>query len=287
MATETATIRAACVQMRSGLDRGRNLDDALGLIGEAARDGADFIATPEMTNAVDRKAKRLLADLPPEEGLEEVAAFAEAARAHRVWLLIGSVAAVAAPDRTGRPRAANRSLLFSPQGAIVARYDKLHMFDVDLPGGESWKESSVYAPGDTAALVETPLAKFGLTICYDVRFPTLYRRLAQAGAQVFCVPAAFTRQTGEAHWKTLLTARAIENGAFVIAPAQGGRHEDGRETYGHSMIIGPWGEVLAEAPGDEPGVIAADIDLKAADTARVRIPNLGLERSYEISISKQ
>lgn len=274
--------RAACVQMRSGVGREANLRDALALIAEAAGQGADFIATPEMTNAVDRKARRLLDGLPEEAALEEVAVFADAAKTHGAWLLIGSLAA-----SDGAGKAANRSLLFSPDGAIVARYDKLHMFDVDLPGGESWKESKVYAPGAEAVLVETPFAKLGLSICYDVRFPSLYRRLAQAGAEILCVPAAFTRQTGKAHWKTLLTARAIENGAFVIAPAQGGLHEDGRETYGHSMIIGPWGEVLAEASGDAPGVIVADINLKDAHDARARIPNLGLERDYKISIIKQ
>ena len=268
--------------MRSGVGRETNLRDALALIAEAAGQGADFIATPEMTNAVDRKARRLLEGLPQEAALEEVAAFAEAAKTHGAWLLIGSLAA-----SDGAGKAANRSMLFSPEGAIVARYDKLHMFDVDLPGGESWKESKVYAPGAEAVLVETPFAKVGLSICYDVRFPLLYRRLAQAGAEILCVPAAFTRQTGKAHWKTLLTARAIENGAFVIAPAQGGLHEDGRETYGHSMIIGPWGEVLAEASGDAPGVIVADINLKDAHDARARIPNLGLERDYKISIIKQ
>lgn len=276
------TFRAACVQMRSGIGRRANLEDALALIAEAAGKGADFIATPEMTNAVDRKAKRLLDGLPEEAGLEEVAAFAGAAKKHGAWLLIGSVAA-----SDGAGRAANRSMLFSPEGAIAARYDKLHMFDVDLPGGESWKESKVYSPGAEAVLVETPFAKLGLSICYDVRFPSLYRRLAQAGAEILCVPAAFTRQTGEAHWKTLLTARAIENGAFVAAPAQGGLHEDGRETYGHSLIIGPWGEILAEAPDDAPGVVLADINLGEAHEARSRIPNLGLERGYKISIIKQ
>ncbi len=282
MAPETGhTFRAACVQMRSGLDRARNTEDALSLIARAAREGATFIATPEMTNAVDRKASRLLADLPGETGLEEIKAFADAAQRHGVWLLIGSLAV-----RLGE-KAANRSFLFSPRGEIVARYDKLHMFDVDLPGGESWKESNVYEAGAGAAVVETPLASFGLSICYDVRFPQLYRSLAQAGANVLCAPAAFTRQTGMAHWKTLLTARAIENGAFVIAPAQGGRHEDGRETYGHSLIIGPWGETLAEAEGDEPGIILAEIDVRAASEARQRIPNLALEQSFKISIIKQ
>lgn len=265
--------------MRSGLDRTQNTKDALKLIAEAAQGGAKLIATPEMTNVVDRKAKRLLDGLPGEDGLQEIAAFANAAKEHGVWLLIGSMAL-----NIGNDRAANRSFLFSPEGAIAATYDKLHMFDVDLPAGESWKESSIYEAGQDAIVVETPLSKLGLTICYDVRFPNLYRSLSQAGAEVLCVPAAFTRQTGKAHWKTLLGARAIENGAFVIAPAQGGTHEDGRETYGHSLIIGPWGDILAEAPDDAPGVIFAEIDPDLARQARGRIPNLALEQKMKVSI---
>ena len=276
---EHYNFRAACVQMRAGIDRERNIADALELIAEAAEKGASFVATPEMTNVVDRKADRMFATLPDEPGLTEIAAFSKAAKSHGVWLLIGSMAV-----KTGERKAANRSFLFAPDGSIAAQYDKLHMFDVDLPNGESWKESNVYKPGERAVLVTTPLAKIGLTICYDVRFPAVYRRLAQAGAEVLCVPAAFTRQTGKAHWKSLLSARAIENGAFVVAPAQGGTHEDGRETYGHSMIIGPWGEILAEAPGDAPGVIFADIDVSAAREARQRIPNLSLEQFFEVSI---
>lgn len=284
MPPDRRTCRVACVQMRSGLCRRANAKAALSLIAQAAGQGAQFIATPEMTNVVDRKGSRLLAGLPDESGLDELRAFAEAAQRHGVWLLIGSVALKAGQDRS---RAANRSVLFSPEGVVAARYDKLHMFDVDLPGGESWKESKIYEPGEAGVMVKAPFGNLGLTICYDLRFPGLYRALAQAGANVLCVPAAFTRQTGEAHWKTLLRARAIENGAFVVAPAQGGRHEDGRETYGHSMIIGPWGEMLAEAEGDEPCVIVADIDTAASDEARGRIPNLALEREYKISIIKQ
>lgn len=276
---EASPFTAACVQMRSGIERARNVDDALALIADAAGKGAAFIATPEMTNVVDRKASRLFENLPEENDLTEIAAFSEAAKQHGVWLLIGSMA-VKIEDR----RAANRSFLFAPDGSVAARYDKIHMFDVDLPNGESWKESKVYRPGEKAVLAKTPLAQFGLTICYDVRFPHLYRELCRNGAEVLCVPAAFTRQTGQAHWKTLLTARAIENGAFVVAPAQGGTHEDGRETYGHSLIIGPWGEVLAEAENDEPGVILAEIDPEKACKARQRIPNLGLEQSFELSI---
>ncbi len=276
---EPVGFRAACVQMRSGLDRAKNTQQAIELIGEAAGAGAQFIATPEMTNVVDKDASRLFKSLPGEQNLAEVGAFAKAAQRHGVWLLAGSFAV-----KTGARRAANRSYLFAPDGALAATYDKIHMFDVDLPNGESWKESNVYAPGAKAVVVETPLAMLGLSICYDVRFAHLYRAIAKAGANVFCVPAAFTRQTGVAHWKTLLTARAIENGAFVIAPAQGGKHEDGRETYGHSLIIGPWGDILAEATHDAPGVIFADIEPQASAKARQRIPNLALEQSCEVSI---
>ncbi|GJL95303.1 MAG: amidohydrolase [Hyphococcus sp.] len=273
--------KAACVQMRSGLDRARNTADAVASIEKAAGEGAMFIATPEMTNVVDRKGGRLLSALPTEDALEEINTFSEAAKRLGVWLLIGSVAV-----KQGE-RAANRGLLFAPDGVVVSRYDKLHMFDVDLPGGESWNESKIYEPGREAFVVNTPFAKLGLSICYDLRFPKLYREMAQAGANVLCVPAAFTRQTGEAHWKTLLRARAIENGAFVVAPAQGGTHEDGRETYGHSLIIGPWGEILAEADHDEPGIIVADIDPAASSEARQRIPNLALEQNLKISIINQ
>ena len=276
---ERPAFRAACVQMRSGLSRAQNTKDALALIAEAAQGGAKFVATPEMTNVVDRKPSRLFDGLPDEDGLSEIASFSAAAKQHGLWLLIGSMAL-----RVDDQRAANRSFLFAPDGAITARYDKLHMFDVDLPGGESWKESNIYDAGKGAVLIETPLAKIGLSICYDVRFPNLYRTLSQAGAEILCVPAAFTKQTGEAHWKTLLCARAIENGAFVIAPAQGGTHEDGRETYGHSLIIGPWGDILAEARNDAPGVIFADIDPNLAHLARRRIPNLALEQKLKVSI---
>lgn len=270
---------AAAVQMRSGIDRLANLRDALGLIDEAARRGARFVATPEMTNVLDRDASRLFRHLPPEEDLEEVPAFADAARRRQIHLLIGSMAV-----RTGERRAANRSFLFGPDGALVARYDKIHRFDVDLPNGESWRESNVYDGGTTAVLARTPLAAIGLTICYDVRFPGLYRRLAQAGADVLAVPAAFTKQTGAAHWRTLLTARAIETGSFVIAPAQGGLHEDGRETFGRSMIIGPWGDPLAENPSNEPGVILAEIAPAKSVEARRRIPNISLETAVETVI---
>lgn len=269
---ERSSFRAACVQMRSGIDRARNVDAALTLIAEAAKGGAHFIATPEMTTAVDRNGDRLTASLPEGEALPEIEAFSAAAAEHGVWLLIGSMAV---KRRDGK--LANRSLLFGPDGAIAARYDKIHMFDVSLADGESWRESRIYEPGTETVIVRTPLASIGLSICYDLRFPRLYRSLAQAGAEVICVPAAFTKQTGRAHWKTLLTARAIECGAYIVAPAQGGLHEDRRETFGHSMVIAPWGDILTEARGDEPGVILADIDVRRSLTARRQIPSLSLD----------
>ena len=278
MADDPKTFRAACVQMRSGLDRAKNTADAIALIEEAACSGAQFIQTPEMTNVVDRKGSRLLSDLPTENGLDEIGAFSDAASRLGVWLLIGSLAV-----RASNAKAANRSYFFSPDGKIVATYDKLHMFDVDLPGGENWKESNIYEPGADAKMVRTPLGVFGMSICYDVRFPGLYRTLAQSGAEILCVPAAFTRQTGKAHWKTLLTARAIETGSYVIAAAQGGDHEDGRQTWGHSLIVDPWGEILAEAENDKPGVIFADISPNFAHKARQRIPNLALEQNFKVS----
>lgn len=277
MPPERKPFLAACVQMRSGLDRQRNIAAACALIEAAAARGANFVTTPEMTNVLDRNAERLFAHLQSESEAGEVRAFAETARRLSIWVLIGSMAV-----KTGARRAANRSFLYAPDGRIAARYDKIHRFDVDLPNGETWRESNVYDAGDAAVIASTPLAKFGLTVCYDLRFPQLYRSMAQAGAEIFCVPAAFTRQTGEAHWHTLLRARAIECGAFVAAAAQGGTHEDTRETFGHSLIIGPWGEILAEAKDAEPGVILAEIDPAKALEARARIPNLALENAIQV-----
>jgi len=273
--TTGSIIRAACVQMRSGLSRETNTREAIALIEAAAKDGATVISTPEMTNVVDRKPARLLADLPTEENLSEIEAFAETARRLGVWVHAGSFAVRAAGDPQ-QSKAANRAFLFSPAGAVTARYDKLHMFDVSLPHGETWRESAVYEPGSHLAMPDIGAATLGLSICYDVRFPALYRQMAQQGAEVFCIPAAFTRQTGRAHWSVLLRARAIECGAFVLAAAQGGDHEDGRETWGHSMIIDPWGAVLASLDHDEPGFIVADLDISQVAMARQRIPNLAL-----------
>jgi predicted amidohydrolase len=268
-------LRVALVQMRTPADQAAALEQAAPMVRQAAADGAQLIATPEVTNLVQRNralsmpAMRTEADDPCVQGLIALAAEL------KVWLLIGS--AVVLREGGG---VANRSMLIDPSGREVVTYDKMHMFDVDLPSGEKARESEAFVAGDAAVLADTPLAKIGLTICYDVRFPYLYRALAKAGAQILTVPAAFTRSTGEAHWEILLRARAIETGSFVLAPAQGGLHEDGRGTWGHSMIVGPWGEVLARAKGDEPGVIAATLDLDAVAKARQAIPALKNGRDF-------
>ena len=267
----------ADVQLRSGLNREVNIANAAALIRQAHASGAQLIATPEMTNVVDTNPKRLMADLPTEQAAFELPTLAALARELHIWLLVGSMAFKVA-DRL----ACNRSYVFDPQGQIAARYDKLHMFDVDLAGGERYRESQLYRPGHRAVVVDAPFGKLGLTICYDLRFPHLHRALAQAGAEIISVPAAFTRQTGERHWHTLLRARAIETGAFIVAPAQGGRHEDGRATYGHSLIIHPSGQILAELDSDEPGIIMAEIDTAACEVARRSIPNLSLEAEFSV-----
>lgn len=279
MQPEARPFLAAAIQMRSGLDRATNAKAALELVAAAAAKGASFVSTPEMTNVVDRDAGRLFETIRPESGTAEIAEFADAARRLGIYLHVGSLAV-----RTAERRAANRGFLFAPDGRIAARYDKIHRFDVDLPGGESWRESRVYDAGAEAVVAKTPLANFAMTVCYDLRFPQLYRADAQAGADVFLIPAAFTRQTGEAHWHVLQRARAIECGAFVVAAAQGGVHEDGRHTFGHSLIIGPWGEILAEARGEDPQIIVAEIDPARAADARARIPNLKLENDIRVRI---
>ncbi|MEM9421148.1 MAG: carbon-nitrogen hydrolase family protein [Pseudomonadota bacterium] len=274
-AGQVKPMRIACIQMRSGLSRSRNVETATAYIREAAREGATFIATPEMTNVVDRKPRRLFEHLPFADKLEEADHFAALSQELGVHLLIGSMA-VALNKDFGARKMANRAHFFAPNGQ-TATYDKIHLFDVDLPTGESWKESATIEGGDEAVLVRTPFGGVGLSICYDVRFAHLYRTLAKAGADILAVPAAFTVPTGEAHWSTLLRARAIETGSFVVAPAQGGAHEDGRVTYGHSMVIDAWGRVVAEKPDDTPGVLLADVDLSLVRDVRARIPSLGLD----------
>ncbi len=269
------TFKAAAIQMCSGVDPARNADAMVRLVRDAAGQGATYVQTPEMTGALQRDRAAMKAALRDESSDLIVAAASSLAAELGIHLHVGSTAIGLADGKM-----ANRGFLFGPDGKKVTHYDKIHMFDVDLDNGESWRESSAYTPGGTARLVNLPFAKLGCAICYDVRFPELFRAQAAAGAEVMSVPAAFTRQTGEAHWEILLRARAIENGMFVIAAAQAGVHEDGRETFGHSMIIDPWGVVLASAGGTGEGIVIADIDVGAVAAARAKIPNLKNGRAF-------
>ncbi len=275
-ASAAATFRVGLIQMRSGRRPAANLDAAIRLIAEAKAGGADYVQTPEMTNILEASRDALMAAIQPEHEDPSLAAFRGTARQHKLWVHIGSLALKASPDR-----AVNRGFLIDPKGDVTARYDKIHMFDVDLANGESYRESRNYAPGEHAVMAALPWGPLGMTICYDLRFPALYRALAEAGCTFLAVPSAFTKQTGEAHWHVLNRARAIENTCYVFAAAQGGRHENGRDTFGHSLIIDPWGRVLAEG-GIDPGVVMADIDLTAVATARGRIPSLQHGRRFEI-----
>jgi predicted amidohydrolase len=270
--------RAALVQMCAGRRVDKNVADALALIADAANQNADYVQTPECTTLMELEPERLMAETKPETGNTALAAFSEAARKRKIWLHIGSMAV-----KVGERRLANRSYVFAPDGEIAARYDKIHMFDVDLGNGEVYSESVNYEAGTNAVLVDLPWGPLGLTICYDLRFPALHRALAKSGAKFIAGPAAFTRITGEAHWHTLLTARAIETETFVFAAGQGGRHENGRETFGHSLIISPWGEVLAEG-GIEPGVVTADVDTRSVDDVRRRIPSLTHDRAFDVVV---
>ncbi|MBX9683670.1 MAG: carbon-nitrogen hydrolase family protein [Hyphomicrobium sp.] len=273
---QTNTFRAGLVQMCSGRDVERNVRDALALIANAAGQGADYVQTPEVTTLMELDRVRLMATAEPEARNAALAQFIDAARRHAIWLHIGSMGI-----KLDEGRLANRSYVIAPDGQIAARYDKIHMFDVDLGNGDVYRESESYRPGDVAVIAPLPWGALGLTICYDLRFPALHRALAQSGARFIAVPAAFTRVTGEAHWHTLLKARAIEAQSFVFAAAQGGRHENGRETYGHSLIISPWGQILAEA-GQGPGVIVADIDCAMLDDVRRRLPSLTHDRAFDV-----
>jgi len=268
------SFKAAMIQMRSGLQPGANIDAAVRYIGDAKSAGAEYVLTPEMTNILAANREQLFAVAVEEEADASLATLREVARKLGIYVHIGSLAIRISPDR-----AANRSFLVDPKGDILARYDKIHMFDVDLAGGESYRESRNYRPGELAVLADLPWGRLGLTVCYDLRFPALYRALAEAGATMLAIPSAFTKQTGEAHWHVLI--RAIENGCFVFAAAQGGRHENGRDTFGHSLIIDPWGRIIAEG-GTEPGVIVAEINPAEVANARARIPSLQHGRRFEI-----
>jgi len=265
----------ACVQVNAGPEIGPNLEAAGALVRRARDAGATFITLPENVSLMVQGRARLLARIGSESLHPALPVFRYLARETEAWLLVGSLG-IALEDG----RVANRSYLIDPGGTIVARYDKIHMFDVDLPGGESYRESAIFRPGDRAVVAPLPWGRLGLTVCYDLRFAALFRALAQAGADVITVPAAFTVPTGRAHWEVLLRARAIETGCFIIAPAQCGSHDDGRRTYGHSMIVGPWGEVLAQA-GDEPGLITASLDLDRVAECRGMVPSLKHDRMFE------
>jgi predicted amidohydrolase len=277
--------RAAAVQMRTGLDVAANVAEAERLIRAAAAGGADYVLTPEMTTILDRDRERLLAAIRPEESDPSLARFRGLATELRLYLHIGSMAIkLGEPGSSpGQAAVANRSFLIAPDGGLLARYDKIHMFDVDLAGGESYRESRLYRPGNAAVVADLPWARLGLSVCYDLRFPNLYRVLARSGAAMIALPAAFTRTTGEAHWHVLVRARAIETGSFVVAAAQGGHHQDGRDTFGHSMIVDPWGKIVAEA-GTDPGFIIAEIDPAASETVRARIPALANERAFSAPV---
>jgi deaminated glutathione amidase len=278
-------LRVAALQMRSRLTPELNVTPFEALVREAAMQGATYIQTPEMTGAIQRDRAALKASITSGNSDVIVRTAQRLAAELSVTIHIGSTP-VLPDDYEASGLIANRAFVIGPDGAIAATYDKIHMFDVDLPNGESWRESSAYAPGSEAVLVDvaTPdgRASVGLGICYDLRFADLFRAYAMAGAQILTVPAAFTKQTGEAHWHILLRARAIETGSFVIAAAQGGTHDDGRETYGHSLIIDPWGRVLAEKADAEPGVVMADIDLTLVAETRARIPNLRNARAFSL-----
>ncbi|MCI5075277.1 carbon-nitrogen hydrolase family protein [Oricola sp.] len=263
--------------MRSGTEIAANRDDFERLVREAAARGATYVQTPEMTGLIQKNRAALMAAIFAEEADPIVAAAASLAGELGIWLHVGST-----PIDRGDGKVANRAFLFGPDGRKRASYDKIHMFDVDLDNGESWRESAVYEPGDRSVTIDLDDAKLGFAICYDVRFPDIFRRQALSGAEILTSPAAFTRQTGEAHWHVLLRARAIENGAFMIAAAQGGTHADTRETYGHSLIVDPWGRVLAEKDDDEPGVITATLDLGQTLEARRKIPNLKNIRPFDL-----
>jgi predicted amidohydrolase len=276
MNMNTGKFRVGLIQMRAGRNVQANLDAAAAMIGEAKRAGADYVQTPEMTNIMEVKRENFFGAIVEEDSDTGLMMFRELARALGIYVHVGSLAIKVSPDK-----AANRAFLIDPKGEVVARYDKIHMFDVDLANGESYRESRNYRAGELAVLKDLPWGRLGITVCYDLRFPALYRALAEAGASFVAIPSAFTRQTGEAHWHILNRARAIENGCFVFAAAQGGRHENGRETFGHSLVIDPWGRILAEG-GTEPGVVMAEIDPAEVAAARSKVPSLQHGRRFEL-----
>ncbi|MDX1710864.1 MAG: carbon-nitrogen hydrolase family protein [Rhodovibrionaceae bacterium] len=271
---EAGRFTAGLVQMTAEREHAPNIEAASAMIREAAERGAEFVLTPENTTMMEPKRRKLLEKAYAEEDHPGVPAFRALAEELGIWLLIGSLTV-----KVGEERAANRSLLFAPDGRIAARYDKIHMFDVDIPDGQTYRESKTFRPGDKAVSADLPWGRLGMTVCYDVRFPYLYRDLAKAGAHFLSVPAAFTKFTGQAHWHVLLRARAVETGCFVLAPAQCGTHAEDRQTYGHSLAVAPWGEVLAEG-GETPGVILVEIEPGKVQEARNMVPSLSGDRPF-------
>jgi predicted amidohydrolase len=276
-----STVTVSCIQLNAGPDIDENLKQAGMLIREAAKDGAEFVATPENTDFMRKSPELTLETALESDKHPGVPFFSFLAKELKIYLLIGSM-----KIKVSGNKVVNRSFLFSDTGQLRASYDKIHLFDVKLPNGEDYQESASIEAGEKAILIGTPWCKVGMSVCYDVRFPYLYRDLAQKGAQMLTIPAAFTAHTGVAHWETLLRARAIETGSFVIAPAQCGEHEGGRKTYGHSMIVGPWGQVLAEKTEDKQGFISRKINVLDVTKARVAIPSLEHDRSYEFYKTK-
>ncbi len=268
----TEVLRAACIQMTGGPGIAENMRQAEMYIRQAATQGAQFIATPENTDQIRQPPLEMVNSAPEEKDHPGIPLFSGLARELGVWIQAGSFAV-----KISRDRLANRSFLFSADGQIAGRYDKIHLFDIDLPNGERYRESDMIQPGSEAVIVQTPWGGMGMTICYDVRFAYLYRRLAQGGAAILTAPAAFTVPTGRAHWEILVRARAIETGSFVIAAAQTGEHEGGRRTWGHSLIVGPWGEILADG-GQAPGIVMADLNMKDVQKVRALIPALKHDR---------
>lgn len=279
-------MRVACLQMCSGLSVDDNLLTLQNMIGEATGRGARYIQTPEMSSLIEKNKTNLFKKIEPDDGTiganKVINALSDLAKTNKIWLHAGSIA-IKSPSG----KALNRGLLFSPDGKRIASYDKIHMFDVDLPQGESWRESATYDAGNEAIVVETEEFSLGLSICYDLRFPHLYRALAKSGAAILTCPAAFTQQTGEKHWHLMLRSRAIENGAFMIAAAQGGTHQDGRETFGHSLVIDPQGEIIAELEHDRPDILTCDIDLGLVAIARTQIQSLKHDTPFKTVVIEQ
>ena len=274
-------VKIALFQSQTGIDPAANATRLADAVGQASDGGAAMLFTPEMSGLLDRDADRAAKHVRLEENDEVLSAVREAAHKHGIWVHIGSLAV-----RTEGRQLANRAFVIDPRGEIRARYDKIHLFDVDLPTGETWRESNVYRHGSEAVIVDgTPVGKLGLTICYDLRFPALFARLAEANADLIAVPAAFTVPTGAAHWEVLLRARAIEAGLFIVAAAQSGHHEDGRNTYGHSMVVDPWGEVLLDME-EGPGVAFAEIELSRITDVRSRVPALSHRRPIEEAVAR-